>query len=121
MRSSWQVEEVSGTVGRVCGVWWTGEGWVCLIFPLYVGVYLLLTLLWQGQLYLRKWRGLEHTLRCRGISYSLLDYSLKIPPAKKHVPHNTYFMALDVGEQYQSQTHRPLEYLDLAQSPYCRG
>jgi hypothetical protein len=29
---------VIGTDGRDCGVWWTGEGWVCLIFPVYMGV-----------------------------------------------------------------------------------
>jgi hypothetical protein len=42
---------------------------------------------WQGQLYLRRRRGIDQTWSCRCISDSLLACRLKIPPAKNHALH----------------------------------
>jgi hypothetical protein len=48
-----------------------------------VGVYLFVTAVWQGQLYLHRRReGLDQTWSCRCVSGSLLAYGMKIPPVK---------------------------------------
>jgi len=97
MRSSWTVEGLAELTAEPAGCGELARGGVCLIFPLYVGVYLLLTPMIQGQLHLRGCReGLELTRRCRRISDSLLAYRLKIPPAKNDVP---YHLLYSTGRQ----------------------
>jgi len=66
--------------------WWTGilgevKWWG-------LGVYLLGTSVWQGQLHLSRWReGSDQTWHCHCINDMLLAHHLKIPLARNHTKH----------------------------------
>jgi hypothetical protein len=70
-----------------------------------VGVYLILTAVWQGQLYLlRRREGLDQTWSCRCTSESLLAYRMKILPVKSM--HRTLYCSTQLKLQIRSTAPR---------------
>ena len=107
VQSFWPVEEIRNRqMGLLGVVQWRG-----------VGVYVLGTSVWQGELYLWRWReGLDQTWCCPCVSDSLLAYRLKISPSKNNALY--FLLRKNCGRNLQFTTKPMVKFFQCTGGSY---